>query len=143
MGAILGRGVVKMTEGEEEEEGRFGKSLFHQEASQESQLNCLQALGSVRNMEVFLPALTTGAEVCYLVGLSLFWSWIGGLLTSVDFGKSAFSVPSSRGKEEKGTGWIEDGQEHETLSQGTQLNICMISDKSDEIYENLTRVGVG
>ena len=136
MGAILGRDVVKMTEGEEGdegEEGRFGKSLFHRGASQESQLNCLQALGSVRNMEVFLPALTTAAEVCYLVGLSLFWSWIGGLLTSVDFGKSVFSVPSSRGKEEKGTGWIEDGQEHETLSQGTQLNICMISDKNDEM----------
>jgi len=75
MGAILGRDVVKMTEGEEEEEeeeGKFGKSLFHRGASQESQLNCLQALGLVRNMEVFLPALTTAAEVCYLVGLSLF-----------------------------------------------------------------------
>merc|ERR1719204_1240400 len=102
MGALLGRDVVKMTEGEEEE-GRFGKSLFHRAAAPESQLNCLQAAGLVRNMEVFLPALTTAVGVCYLVGLSLFWSWIGGLLTSLDFGKSVFSVPSSRGKEEKGT----------------------------------------
>jgi len=121
MGAILGRGVVKKAEEEEKKEGRFEKSLFHREAEQESQSNCLTALGLVRNMEVFLPALTTAVGVCYLVVLSLFWSWIGGLLTSVDFGKSVYSVPLSMGKEEKGTGWIEDWQEHETPSQGTQL----------------------
>ena len=72
-------------------------------------------------MEVFLPALTTAVGVCYLVGLSLFWSWVGGLLTSVDFGEGVFLVPSSMGKEKKETGWIEDGQEHETPSQGRQL----------------------
>ena len=121
MGAILGRGVVKKAEEEEKKEGRFEKSLFHRGAAPESQLNCLPALGLVRNMEVFLPALTTAVGVCYLVGLSLFWSWVGGLLTSVDFGKSVFLVPSSMGKEEKGTRWIEDGQEHETPSQGRQL----------------------
>jgi len=68
MGAILGRGEVKKAEVEEEEEaeGTFGKSLFHRGAAPESQLNCLQALGLVRNMEVFLPALTTAVGVCYI-----------------------------------------------------------------------------
>ena len=121
MGAILGRDVVKKAEEEEKKEGRFEKSLFHRGAAPESRLNCLPALGLVGNMEVFLPALTTAVGVCYLVGLSLFWSWIGGLLTSVDFGKSVFLVPSSMGKEEKGAGWIGDRQEHETPSQGRQL----------------------
>ena len=66
MGAILGRGVVKKAEEEEEGEGRYEKSLFHRGAAPESQLNCLQALGLVRNMEVFLPALTTAVGVCYI-----------------------------------------------------------------------------
>ena len=64
MGAILGRAVVKKAEEEEKNEGRFEKSLFHRGAEQESQSNCLTALGLVRNMEVFLPALTTAVGVC-------------------------------------------------------------------------------